>query len=441
MISVKAVAENILAALLAASGQKTLESIRGTEWERQVEEACTHALAAALAEAANDLEEPARAEAVHAFGRMLAAADASRKIVQLLAKSFVDADAKGALSEWLRHSFGPDVDYLEAQGIDFDLLVAIFPQALLEHLAEVAEPGQPMFGAVASVALSTQVRELRHSADIASEKLNRLLTGSRIARTGLPPQIWEFADVAATSDEERDRQIIQALAKVISPRHPNDLTEATKAFERLLADLSQAVYRGDDDELAQAIVVEDGLDRLIAKRPQAVALLPRRASLRERQAEWVEALQDYRRFVDQTTTTPSGPFLLRVGTLLMTLGSYPDAKRLLRQAKSQGLDPLDASVASETELWIDDYQGQHEAVVQRCRSLLHTAMQVDAPMKHIAGIRHRMGRAAFAAALAAGNDRVLLERSRLMMERAWELNGQSHPFDTFWIYRISPGFS
>jgi tetratricopeptide (TPR) repeat protein len=430
-----AVVENILAALALAGGQKVLGLVRGQPWEAQAEAACRSAMARAVRQAAETLDDAAIDEAVGVFTSMLGPDGSSQWLIDGLARGFRGTDLAAVLSAGFRERFGPDVDFLSEQGIDFDELVRAFPEALIDELLRFGRPDQPLYQVAQSVLVVMRLGALEEAVWGPHQQIERLQVVPQISIIRDLPTPGAYAD-RATRLRTRDDRIFETFAAVAQTADPEALGAAARSMERLLVDLSEEVRLDWASVTSRIAVVDELVDKLIKKHPQAGVLLPKRAGLRGRQGHWDRALEDLQRFIEMGGP-PTGPILLESGALLMNLGSYPQARHTLQRAKAAGLTPTDELKATHLQLWIDDYQGRHVAVVRQSHRLLRVAEELGAPRFQLSGIRHRMGRAMFAAALAKGHDRALMERSLQQLEHAWDLNQRQHPFDVFWVYRIN----
>jgi tetratricopeptide (TPR) repeat protein len=430
-----AVAENILAALALAGGQKVLGLVRGQPWEAQVKAACHAAMARAIRHATETLDDAAINEAVGVFTRMLGPDGPSQWLINGLAKGFRGADLAAVLSASFRERFGQDVYFLSEQGIDLDELVRAFPEALIDELLGSGRPDQPLYQVAQSVLVVMRLGALEKAVWGPHQQIERLQVVSETSIIRELPTPGTHAD-QATRNHARDDRIFDTFTAVTQTADPEALSVAARSVEGLLVDLSEEIRQDWAAVTARIAVVDELVDKLIEKHPQAGVLLPKRAGLRGRQGQWDRALADLQRFID-IGGPPTGPILLESGALLMNLGSYAQARHTLQRAKAAGLTPTDELKATHLQLWIDDYQGRHLHVVRQSHKLWRTAKELGAPKSQLSGIQHRMGRAMFAAALANGHDRALMKRSLQRLEHACDLNQRQHPFDAFWVYRIS----
>jgi tetratricopeptide (TPR) repeat protein len=426
------VAEELIAAGLAAAAQGGLRQMRASDWQAEVRAACQAAMKVATQEAALHLPPEAVEQSAANLAWDLERAGASDWLPDALAESILTGGGLDRVRDALRSRLGSRWDHLDAQGIELTRLLEAFPGAVVDELLGRARPGTPLF-------LILQIMLFRQEVTAAT---GRDVLGEPTTTVSASPPVPSLPAAAAPSirasgradHQGLDARIVETAALVLSRWDPPSLLDAREQLAGFLSELVGGVYWRNVDITPRTTAVEGLLDQLLAKDAGAAQLLPARAYLRGRQGRLYDALADYETYLP-IAGDARAKVLADAGAMLMTLGHYPQARQVTRHARAAGLSPADALRTRQHELWIDDYQGRHLQVVRECRRLLRTAQQLgDAGNAYGAG--HRAARALFAQAMSGPADRSLLELALMEHEQVSRLNQADNPYQYLWMSRI-----
>jgi hypothetical protein len=428
------VAEELIAAVMAAAGHGAFRQARGTDWEAEVRAACQAGMEVAVRQAARGLPPQAIDQAADNLSNDLERAGASGWLADALAQGVLAGAVDKSIRDDLRATLGPKGGYLAAQGIDVTHIIDVFPGAVVDDLASRARPGEPLFPVLQIMRLREEVGGLAWRIEVLRDAVEHLNTSSR----ALIPTTPVDAAIRPSGQAEIDAmngRIVETTALIWARRDQPSLAAARQQLAELLADLDGGVRWRHVDVTPRTIVVEGLVDQLLTKDAKATELLPARAILRGRQGRLYDALADYQAFFP-VAGTARARIEREAGGLLMTLGHYNQARQLLQRSRATGLSPQDMLGARQHELWIDDYQGRHMHAARESRRLMQTA-QEQGETGSIYGAGHRVARALFAAAISGGRDRTLLELAMRELERTSRYNTTDNPYWALWMYRIS----
>jgi hypothetical protein len=135
------VAEELIAAVVAAAGQGALRQARGPDWEMEVRAACEAGMEVAVREAAQGLPAEAMDQAADNLSHDLEHAGAADGLADALAHGILEGAVNDSIGDDLRAALGPKEEYLAAQGIDVTRIIDVFPGAVVDDLARRARPG------------------------------------------------------------------------------------------------------------------------------------------------------------------------------------------------------------------------------------------------------------------------------------------------------------
>ena len=434
----RGVAEELIAAGLAAAGQRGLRQARASDWEAEVRTACQTAMATAVGQAALQLPPEAVEQAADNLASDLERAGASGWLADALAHSILSGTATDRVRDELRTTLGSRWDYLAAQGIDLARLIDAFPEAVVDDLVRRARPGEPLFPILQIMRLREDVAAAMRM-DLLHEKppTTNVHVSFRASPLATPADL-AFRPSSHGDVNVVDGRIVEATALVLSRSDPPSLLDARQRLAELLSELVGGVYWRHVDVTPRTIVVEGVVDRLLAKDAGALQLLPARAYLRGRQGRHYDALADYESYLP-VAGEARGKILADAGAMLMTLGHYTQARQVLRQARAAELSPRDLLRTRQHELWIDDYQGRHMETARECRRLMQTAQELG-DVGNAYGAGHRSARALFAEAMNGKRDLALLELALREHERARRCNEADNPYQYLWMARIHHAF-
>lgn len=427
------VAEELIAAVVAAVGQGGLRQARGTDWEAEVRAACQSGMEVAVRQAATGLPPEAMSQAADSLAYDLERAGASGWLADALAQGVLDGAVDDSIRDDLRAALGPKRNYLAAQGINATRIVDVFPEAVVDDLARRARPGEPLFPVLQIMRLREEVRGLAWRIEVLRDAVENLHPSSPVPTqtTLVDPTIRPSGQAEINA---LDGRIVEATALVLARQDPPSLADARQRLAGLLADLGGRVHWRSVDVTPRSIAVEGLVDQLLAKDAGAAELLPARAFLRGRQGRLYDALADYQTFFP-VAGIARAKIQRQAGGLLMTLGHYTQARQLLQRSRETGLTVQDALGARQHELWIDDYQGRHLHAARESRRVMYAARE-QGETASIYGAGHREARALFAAAMNGGRDRTLLELALRELERTSRYNTTDNPYWALWMYRI-----
>jgi tetratricopeptide (TPR) repeat protein len=426
------VAEELIAAGLAATAQRGLRQARATNWEAEVRAACQTAMEIAVGQAAFQLPPEAIEQAADSLATDLERAGASGWLADALAYSILTGTVTDRLRDELRTTLGSRWDYLAAQGIDVTRLIQTFPEAVVDGLFRRAWPGEPLFPILQIMRLREEVAAATHM-DLLHDPSASLHASFRA------PPLTTPADLILRPSSQADvnvvdSRIVEATALVLSGSDPQSLLDARQRLAGLLSELVSGVYWRHVDVTPRTIAVEGVVDQLLIRDAGAIQLLPARAYLRGRQGRLYDALADYEAYLP-VAGEARGKILADAGAMLMTLGHYTQARRVLRQARVAGLSSRDLLRTRQHELWIDDYQGRHMEIARECRRLMQTAQELG-DVGNAYGAGHRAARALFAEAMNGRRDLALLELALREHEHAARFNEADNPYQYLWMSRI-----
>lgn len=256
-----------------------------------------------------------------------------------------------------------------------------------------------------------------------------------------PPNHRLYVDELEDSPQQLIINIFHSLRKTTEGSGANDITTlASKLLTRLnhLLSIGQV---GPGASAGQRVVVESAdliIDDVIKRRPDAVDLLVMRSRMREQFGAWPEALDDL-----QSVITAGGrlddSLCLPAGSLLMTLGNYGQARRILAQAAAGEVDQATKLTSRQLTSWIDDYQGNHQRAIEDLIVLAREANKAGVTAEILGGIEHRIGRAMFALAVQKGSrpDVNVLHLALKYVEHGRARIGPQNPFGALWLSLIS----
>jgi hypothetical protein len=426
------VAEELIAAGLAAVAHSGFRQVRGTDWEAEVHAACQTSMRVAVGQAALLLPPEAAEHAADHLAADLERAGASGWLGDALARSILSGAVDSRIREDLHATLGSRWDYLAAQGIELGRLIEVFPQAVVDDLFRRARPGEPLFQVLQIMQLRHEVAAIVSTMDVLRETVEGTRPSIRMPTLTTPVDLIRPSGQA--DGDVLDGRIVEAAALVLSRRDPPSLLDARQQLADLLAELVSGIYWRHLDVTPRTIAVEELVDQLLLKDAGAAQLLPARAYLRGRQGRLYYALADYEAFMPV-----AGDHRARVqadaGAMLMTLGHYPEARRVIKRALAAGLSPRDSLRTRQLELWIDDYQGRHIQVARECLRLMQMA-QEQGDLANAYGAGHRAARALFAAAMSGRTDPTLLEVALREHERVSRFNEADNPYQYLWKSRI-----
>lgn len=215
-----------------------------------------------------------------------------------------------------------------------------------------------------------------------------------------------------------------------------DTASITDSLDTLCAWTSQNLNMGNASFLRAADALDLGVSVFLEQHKSASRVRLRRAQLRERLGKWDLALEDLREYLADESSQETEA-LLPAGRLLITLGNYSEADRLLQRAVTAAKEPSEEIAAAGLRLWIADYQGDHATAVRAGELLIVRARHLGLGGEVVAGIEHRIGRALYEQAIVNGGDGRLFQLSLGRLRTASLSIDPDNPFSAAWIYRVA----
>lgn len=259
---------------------------------------------------------------------------------------------------------------------------------------------------------------------------------ARLKRIRRERDVGLAPDAGAREHVDRARQVIRVDDLLRLPHGLQELSDAAETIRALTPELVKDVLAGSPDAFGTARWVEGLIERIIREDDRRISLLEDRSVLRDYQGRFNEALDDIMTLIGTPRATSPAAFI-QAGSLLMTLGRWPQARRMLCQGYESATEESDKVKALEYILWIEDYQGRRDFVINRSLRLLLKVGDLD-PFTAMS-VEHRLGRATFAKAQSAG-DRGLMEVALRRLRSAWRAAdrlGIVQPYHANWAYRVS----
>jgi tetratricopeptide (TPR) repeat protein len=243
-------------------------------------------------------------------------------------------------------------------------------------------------------------------------------------------------EASAREHVDRARQVVRVDDLLRLPHGAKELDAAARMIGALAPSLLKDVQAGRPDAFVAARRVEELIGRIVGEDERHIHLLQDRSVLRDYQGRFDEALDDVMKLIDSSKEVVPAA-LVQAGSLLMTLGRWPQAREMLHRGYESATDESDKVKALEYMLWIEDYQGRRDYVIGRSLELLQRSAEID-PFTAMS-VEHRLGRAIFAKALDKG-DRELMEVALGRLRSAWRAAdrlGIVQPYHANWVYRVS----
>jgi len=222
---VQGVAEELIAAVLAAAGQAALVHARGTDWEAEVHAACQAGMEVAVREAARGLPPAAMDQAADSLSYDSEYAGVSGWLVDALARGVLSGSVDDSIRDDLRTILRPKKRYLAAQGIDVGHLIDVFPGAVVGDLEKRARPGEPLFPILQIMRLHERIGGLVWRIDVLREAVEDLHTSSRVPRP-TTPVVSPIRPSSQPEIEALDGRIVETTALVLVRRDPPSLVRS-----------------------------------------------------------------------------------------------------------------------------------------------------------------------------------------------------------------------